>query len=296
MNRYNNFIDKLKSGSCMIINGATGTEIEKRGVPQLSNAWNGGGALSRPDILLQVYKDYIGAGAQLIISNTFANSKHALEQSGELENFFLLNSRGVELAVTAREQLKKSEILVGGGISYWSWTGKMPSLKSLGESVSEQAIIMKNAGSDLLILEMMVDIERMVVTLESAQVAGLPVWVGFSCKLDNSNNICLLDGELLSEAVLELKGRNIDLINIMHTEIELIERCLDVLDREWGKFCGVYPHTGGKDWDYSSNVISPREYCKNAQNWLLRGTSIIGGCCGLGVEHIEELCRMNADN
>ena len=57
MNRYNNFIDKLKSGSCMIINGATGTEIEKRGVPQLSNAWNGGGALSRPDILLHVYKD-----------------------------------------------------------------------------------------------------------------------------------------------------------------------------------------------------------------------------------------------
>ena len=54
--------------------------------------------------------------------------------------------------------------------------------------------------------------------------------------------------------------------------------------------------TGGKDWDYFSNVISPREYCKNAQNWLLRGTSIIGGCCGLGVEHIEELCRMNADN
>ena len=296
MNRYNNFIDKLKSGSCMIINGATGTEIEKRGVPQLSNAWNGGGALSRPDILLQVYKDYIGAGAQLIISNTFANSKHALEQSGELENFFLLNTRGVELAITAREQLKKSEILVGGGISYWSWTGKMPSLKSLGESVSEQAMIMKNAGSDLLILEMMVDIERMVVTLESAQVAGLPVWVGFSCKLDNSNNICLLDGELLSEAVLELKGRNIDLINIMHTEIELIDRCLDVLDREWGKFCGVYPHTGGKDWDYFNNVISPREYCKNAQSWLLRGTSIIGGCCGLGVEHIEELCRMNADN
>ena len=111
MYRYNNFIDQLKSGSCMIINGATGTEIEKRGVPQLSNAWNGGGALSRPDILLQVYKDYIGAGAQLIISNTFANSKHALEQSGELENFYLLNSRGVELAVTAREQLKKSEIL-----------------------------------------------------------------------------------------------------------------------------------------------------------------------------------------
>ncbi|PPR65165.1 MAG: hypothetical protein CFH08_00954 [Alphaproteobacteria bacterium MarineAlpha3_Bin7] len=46
MNRYNNFIDKLKSGSCMIINGATGTKIEKRGVPQLSNAWNWGGALS----------------------------------------------------------------------------------------------------------------------------------------------------------------------------------------------------------------------------------------------------------
>ena len=67
-------------------------KLKKRGVPQLSNAWNGGGALSRPDILLQVYKDYIVAGAQLIISNTFANSKHALEQSG-IENFFQI--RGV---------------------------------------------------------------------------------------------------------------------------------------------------------------------------------------------------------
>jgi Homocysteine/selenocysteine methylase (S-methylmethionine-dependent) len=260
----------------LIFHGATGTVIEKRGVPPLSNAWNGGGALSRPDFLLPVYKDYIGAGAQLIFCNTFANSKHALEPSGELENFFLLNSRGVELAVTAREPLKKSEILVGGGISYWSWTGKMPSLKILGESVSEPAIIMKNAGSALLILEMMVDIERMVVPLESAQVAGLPFWVGFSCKLDNSNNISLLDGELFSEAFLELKAPHIALITIIHPQIELIERFLDVLAREWGKFCGVFPPPPGKDWDYFSNLIKPREYLKCSE-LPGRSTSIIGG-------------------
>jgi S-methylmethionine-dependent homocysteine/selenocysteine methylase len=78
MNRYENLLNRLRAGECILIDGATGTEIERRGVPQLENAWNGGGALSHPDTLRQVHEDYISHNAEIVISNTFATHYHSL--------------------------------------------------------------------------------------------------------------------------------------------------------------------------------------------------------------------------
>ena len=73
MPRYNNMMARMAAGECILIDGATGTEAERRGVPQLDNAWNGGGALSHPDIVRQVHLGIIiQAGAEVIISNSFA--------------------------------------------------------------------------------------------------------------------------------------------------------------------------------------------------------------------------------
>ncbi|MEO1846703.1 MAG: homocysteine S-methyltransferase family protein, partial [Pseudomonadota bacterium] len=192
---------RLDDGELILIDGATGTEIERRGVPQLENAWNGGGALSHPDIVREVHRDYIGAGAQIIISNTFAASRHALDDAGVAEHFDALNRRGVELAVEARERSANPDVVVAGGISYWSWTGDKPGLNTLNESITEQAKIMKEAGADLLMLEMMIDIDRMRVTLDGAMTTGLPVWVGITCTIDNQGTVCLRNGEPLPQAL-----------------------------------------------------------------------------------------------
>ncbi|MBT5622562.1 MAG: homocysteine S-methyltransferase family protein, partial [Acidiferrobacteraceae bacterium] len=171
LNRYQKLATRLDDGELILIDGATGTEIERRGVPQLENAWNGGGALSHPDVVREVHRDYIGVGAQIIISNTFAASHHALDDAGVAEHFDALNRRGVELAVEARERSANPDIVVAGGISYWSWTGDKPGLNTLNGSITEQAKIMKEAGADLLMLEMMIDIDRMCVTLDGAMTS-----------------------------------------------------------------------------------------------------------------------------
>ena len=44
--KYVELIKKMHLGKCIMIDGATGTELERRGVPQIPNAWNGGGAIS----------------------------------------------------------------------------------------------------------------------------------------------------------------------------------------------------------------------------------------------------------
>ena len=79
LERYETIRQRLAAGERILIDGATGTEVERRGVPQLENAWNGGGALSHPDIVRDIHLDYIREGAEIVISNTFATTRHALE-------------------------------------------------------------------------------------------------------------------------------------------------------------------------------------------------------------------------
>ena len=295
-NRYQKLVSRMDAGELILIDGATGTEIERRGVPQLNNAWNGGGALSHPSIVREVHQDYIEAGSQIIISNTFATCEHTLRDAGMAEHFETLNRRGVELAVEARDQSHAPDVLVAGGISYWSFTGNKPSLSALSSSVTDQAGIMKNAGADLLMLEMMIDIDRMCVTLEGALTSDLPVWVGVTCKIDSQGVVCLRNGEPLSSALESLKTYTIPLISIMHTQVDIITECLSELNDSWAGSTGVYAHSRGDRvtnhnkhaWDFDG-VISPEDYLQASNEWCAQGINALGCCCGLGVEHIKTL-------
>ncbi len=294
MSNYESLMRRVRDGERILIDGATGTEVERRGVPQLDNAWNGGGALSHPDILREVHQDYIRQGAEIVISNTFATSRHALRDADVEARFEALNRRGVELAAEARHRMERPGVLVAGGISYWSWTGNRPTLSALRRDVGAQAGIMSAAGADLLMLEMMVDVDRMLVTLEAARASGLPVWVGLSCAPDAAGDPCLLNGEPLVDALAAIEQKGVPLVSIMHSEVEHIDGCLDVLQEHWAGPIGVYAHTGRKPqkaWSFEE-AISPSGYASHCERWLGRGVQVIGGCCGMGVDHIAALRKL----
>ncbi len=183
------------------------------------------------------------------------------------------------------------DVLVSGGISYWSYTDNWPKPESLRRSTEDQASVMAEAGADLLMLEMMVDIESMLVTHEAAQASGLPVWVGLSCAPDSSGAMTLLRGGGLADALDALTGREVPLVNIMHTEVDDIEACLDIVQEHWPGPVGVYAHSARWDGQVGifDDTIHPDAYAKHAQSWLRRGVQVIGGCCGLGVDHIQAL-------
>ena len=294
MNRYANLMRRIDSGECILIDGATGTEIERRGVPQLENAWNGGGALSHPEILRGVHEDYLRLGAEIIISNTFATHYHALQDAGETEHFVEYNRRGVELAIEARDRVHRPDALVAGGISYWSWSGDHPSLENLKIAAERQVEIIAAAGVDLFMLEMMIDIDRMLILLDALRSTGLPVWVGFTCEPDARGTIRLRNGETLKDALAAIENRQVDLVNIMHSEVEHIDACLETLLSNWQRPVGVYAHSSNSvdhQWVFE-NTISPADYCAAAQRWIDRGVRVIGGCCGIEPRHIEQLAKL----
>lgn len=304
MSRYEKLLNRLRNGAQVMIDGGTGTEVERRGVPQLENAWNGGGALSHPDIVRDIHKDYIRHGAEIVISNTFATSRNLLEDAGVPELFADYNRRGVELACEAREAMGRRDVLVAGGISHWSFSGRLPSLDDLRDGAAEQAGIMQRAGADLIMLEMMIEIPRMLAVLDGAQTSGLPVWVGFSCAPDSNGTICLQSGETdangvvkagggetLVDAIAALAGKDVALLSIMHTDVEHIDACLDVVEAHWDGLVGVYAHSGeflDDKWIFDG-TISPTDFASACQRWLGRRVHVIGGCCGIRPDHIAAL-------
>ena len=304
MSSYEDLFVRMSSGETILIDGGTGTEVERRGVPQLKNAWNGGGALSHPDVLKQIHKDYIANGAEIVIANTFATSRNLMEDAGCLILFDEYNRRSTEIACEARTAMNAEQVLVAGSISHWSFSGRLPSLVSLEEGAAEQAMIMKEAGADLIMLEMMIDIDRMKAVFQGANTSGLPIWAGLSCttdeygvvrlqngKADEDGNKRSASGETLEDAIKALRYLDIPMLNIMHTDVRFVDACLDVLDKKWDGLVGVYAHSGAVingQWMFDG-TISPEAYSVFARQWLKRGINLIGGCCGIRPDHINEL-------
>lgn len=286
--RYDALMRRLSGGHTVLLDGGTGTELERRGVPTVADAWSGGGAMTHPGIVREVHAAYIAAGAEIVIANTFGTSRHALADAGYDDEFEVLNRRGVELAVEARQTAGAGGVLVAGGITHWSWSGRHPPLDALADGVAAQARIMAEAGADLLMLEMMVDIERFLTVLDAARTSGLPVWVGFSCADTSDGVVRLLDGPPLSAALAAADERDVPLVSIMHTDVDDVDACLDVVDATWSGVVGVYAHSGvfiDNNWVFDG-VISPGDYARHASGWRNR-VQVVGGCCGTGPEHIR---------
>ena len=115
-NRYSSVIDRLSNGETIILDGATGSELENRGV-QMDNTWCGTASLET-DILKQIHKDYIAAGSQIVTTNTYASSRMILESGGVGEKFEEINLSAINAAKDARNESGRDDILIAGSLSH----------------------------------------------------------------------------------------------------------------------------------------------------------------------------------
>ena len=115
-NRYNEVIKKLKNNELIILDGATGSELENRGI-EMDNTWCGTASLQK-DVLKQIHKDYIAAGAQIITTNTYASSRMILESGGVDDQFEEINLSAINCAIEARNEIERDDVLIAGSLSH----------------------------------------------------------------------------------------------------------------------------------------------------------------------------------
>ena len=286
---------RFDRGEIVFLDGAMGTELERRGVPMDDAAWDAAALATHPDTVREVHEDYIKAGADVIITNTFATARHVLEPAGMGERFHELNARAVTLAKEARENAAERPVSLAGSIS--TFTARYdysyePNAERAQANYREQADVLAETGVDVIALEMMRDIEQTTYALEAAVTTGLPVWVGFSCKTTDEGTVVLWDGQhTLADALEQTPLSGISLISIMHTLTEYTPPALQEVTGHWSGPVGAYPHSGEfvmPNWQFT-NMLTPDEFATQAQGWLEIGVQLIGGCCGIGPEHIRLL-------
>lgn len=287
--------ERLQDGETIIIDGGTGTEIEKRGVPMDDASWCAAALESHPQAVREVHESYVEAGAEVIIANTFTASRHILEEAGMGERFEALNARGVALAREARDRAAERPVYVAGSISTFPPRldpAYKPSPERARENYRDQARILAEAGADLIAFEMVRDVEHTRLALSGALETGLPVWLGFSATRNENGTLVLWEGgETLSEGVAELAGSGVSLVSVMHTLTEDAPEALEEIKARWQGPLGAYPHSGRfvmPNWQFN-DVISPPDFVAEARRWHDLGASAVGGCCGIGPEHIRLL-------
>jgi len=292
---------RLAKGEVIITDGAMGTELQRRGVPMDKAAWSAAAIASHPDTIREIHEDYIRAGAEVTIANTFGAARHVLAQAALGQRVPELNRRAVELAQEARDRAAGGrEVFIAGSMS--SFTAENSDAKQVMPDVAfasyrEQAEVFAEAGADLIVLEMMQDVAYTVYALEAALATGLPVWVGFSARLAGDGETVLffrkdVDSPL-AEAVDKVMSVGGSLFGIMHSDVEATVPGLEVLRARWPGPLAAYPHSGRfimPEWQFV-DIISPEDYLAEARKWVEMGAQVVGGCCGIGPDHIRLLAE-----
>lgn len=294
--------ERIERGDVLIMDGAMGTELQRRRVPMDSAAWSGVANLTHPEVVRQVHEDYLRAGAEIHITNTFSAARHVLQAVGRKSEVRSANEQAVAQFKEACDRVAPTQdVWLAGSISSFVPRNDRPrqiTVEQLRESHEEQAAILAASGVDVLVLEMMKQSEHTLIALDAARTTGLPVWVGFSCVVerDPTPQVRMRDvsePETLATMLDQVLPEQPDGVFIMHTDVRDTSTAFRVLRARWNGFSGAYPHSGVfkmPDWQFE-DIVPVSEFVQVAESWVDEGAQSVGTCCGMGPDYIRALCE-----
>jgi S-methylmethionine-dependent homocysteine/selenocysteine methylase len=291
--------ERLAAGEVVIIDGGMGTELEARGVPMDHDAWCGLANLDNKDLVRQIHEDYIEAGAEVIITNTFPTNRFGMAVGGFGDRVEEANRNAVAAALAARENKAEGPVVVAGSMSPWGIRdAKEKGLiegtdGDLLDGYREQASILADAGVDLIVLE--VAGTAWLPGIQAAAETGLPVWLGPMVRFDDAGQLVMGHGNdqtmEFRDALPQLLDDRVTAVTVMHSKIDASTPALEILTDLWKGPFGAYPEVGDFErphWVFGD--LGPEGFSTEVMGWVYEfGAQLIGGCCGIRPDHIRAL-------
>jgi homocysteine S-methyltransferase len=296
MNVSKNWQDVLAGGGTLVIDGGTGTELRRRGMTLDAATWSALASLTHYDLLRQIHADYIAAGADVVTTNTFATTRFVLEAAGRGADFAAVNARAVAAAREARDASGR-DVAIAGSISCLPPRFDVhayPDERTEAAAYRELAQTLAETGVDLVILEMMQETRHAPLACEAARAAGLPFWLGVSCRHGAGGVLVGFDFPLvpLDTCLDALLPFGPAAVAVMHSPVAAVGPALAAIRARWAGPLGAYPEIGD---GASSSPLSPSDLALHVREWLAAGAEIVGGCCGTTPEHIRAVAAALAD-
>jgi S-methylmethionine-dependent homocysteine/selenocysteine methylase len=293
---------KLMAGDDVILDGGTGTEIQRRGVPMHDQVWCAEANVTHPDVVRAVHRDYLQAGAEVITANTFATSPllfNAIKRDRDIRDIDRIAVRLVREAV--EEEEPRTPIAIAGSFSTMrpvvarsdrTVKAKEWTLKQAEPLMHAKAEALAEAGCDLILMEMMRDVDYSLWATEAAVATGLPVWVGVAAERRKDRQLAGFGRPdwLIEDIVAALMATGAKACLVMHTSIDDTADALALIKSNWAGPIGAYPEAGHFEMpNWVFDALPPADFVEHCRRWRRMGATLLGGCCGIGPEHIAAL-------
>jgi len=289
------FLDRILAGDLLVADGATGTNLQTRGLEsgKPSEDW----LFERPEEIRKLHSDFIQAGADIILTNTFGGSALRLEATGRGDLVEAVNQKAVELA---RDAIGEKEVYLAGSIGPSG--GLLKPLGPLDESdvftsFARQAKALADAQVDLLVVETQFDLNEAGLAVKAVRsVCDLPLICSFSYDrgvrtmmgITPKQMADVFMGEEYADSEITMLGINCG--RSLEENLSNLEELKSVTDLPiWFK-----PNAGLPKLDEKGSVkydISPWEMGDLVRKWIKGGAQVIGGCCGTTPEHLREISK-----
>jgi 5-methyltetrahydrofolate--homocysteine methyltransferase len=284
------FIDLLIANKLLISDGATGTNLIVRGLPAGETAENW--VLEKPELILQLHRDFIDCGSNIILTSTFGGSFPRLSQSNLEKRFTEINSTAVSLAKNAA---KNTGVLIAGSMGPLGHMLKPMGLldeKDAKKYYADQARILTESGVDLLVVETQFDLTEAAIGVEAAlTVSNLPV----ICSLSFDRGTKTMMGVSPSKFANMFNNSGAVVLGIncgksLDDNLNALKELADATALPiWFKPNAGLPklsESGLPEYDVTPDIMG-----SYVESWITAGAKIIGGCCGTTPQHLNAIAK-----
>lgn len=279
------FLERLDRG-VLVCDGAMGTMLHSKGVPQTTcyNELN----ISNPELVQEIHKSYIHAGAQIIETNTFGANRVKLSRYGLEKKVYKINFQGAQIA----KEVAGKNIFVAGSVGPLGRPTKIFDKLTKNEKhriFMEQVKALCDGGVDLIMIETFADLDEMKeAALAAKNVTCLPV----ICQMTYGQEGKTFAGIDPFSVVKELSKMGVDVIGTNcgrgpQDVLGVIKKMASISNIK----LSAQPNAGlprfmdGK-FIYPS---APEYFGIYAKRLVDAGANIVGGCCGTTPEHIKAI-------
>jgi 5-methyltetrahydrofolate--homocysteine methyltransferase len=271
----------------LVADGAWGTELFKFGLAhgKCPDEWN----LTNPVVVRKIAENYLAAGSDIVMTNTFGANRFQLEHHGLYGKVKEINKIGASLsreacngkAICAASMGPSGKLFIMGEVSQ----------PELFEAFSEQAQALKEGGADWLVVETMTDIGEMEIAVRAAAETGLPVVASMTYDLSPSGYHTFI-GHTPQDAVAAAVKAGASFIGAncgsgIDTYIDLAFILKKLTDLPlWIKAnAGLPKLIDGK----AVYEMTPDIFASHVVKILDAEIYVIGGCCGTDPEFIRKI-------
>jgi 5-methyltetrahydrofolate--homocysteine methyltransferase len=285
------FLERLNAGEVLVSDGATGTNLQRRGLPvgAAAERW----VLENPDAIMALTQDFIQAGADVLLTCTFGGTRRRLEAANLADQFEEVNRKAVE--ITRAASAGQDVFLAGsiGPLGHMLAPLGSVTVEDAEADFREQAALLCEGGVDLIVVETQFDVNEACAAVRA--VRAVAPAIPLVCSFSYDRGVRTMMGVKPESMAAELSALAVDVLGVncgrsFQENLAALTQLRAATDKPlWFKPNAGLPEIGSDG--EPTYAVTPEEMGAMVPGWIAAGAQVVGGCCGTSPEHLAAIAE-----